>query len=68
MDYKELWETYKDRKMQNYIKIFYDAMKNPSDEKMNKRAEHERADLLYMEKLDGQNEAQQLMEQLSNTK
>lgn len=60
-DYERVWHEFKERKMKGFISIAHNALNNESDRHMQKLANRERAELIYMDQLDGTNEFSNLL-------
>lgn len=62
--YKDIWKTLKERKMKGFISVAHNALNNKNDTHLQKLANREHAELIYMDKLDGTNEFRSLLGEL----
>lgn len=65
-EYKDAWQELKERKMKGFISIAHNALNNKNDSYMQRLANRERAELIYMDKLDGTNEFSNLLSDLED--
>jgi hypothetical protein len=65
-DNKRAWKELKERKMKGFISIAYNALNNENDRHMQKLANRERAELIYMDQLDGTNEFSNLLNDMGD--